>query len=77
MRWTGNTLALLGALVGVAAAYLWWVASTIPADFNVDSTRDDLIAIGRANMQAAGVTAISAILIAAGEIVRAVFGHRH
>jgi hypothetical protein len=70
MRRFGNLLVLLGAFVGFFAAIQWWAASLAAADFSVDSIKDDLIAIGEANMWAAGVSSASAFLIAAGEALR-------
>jgi hypothetical protein len=67
MRRLGNWLVLLGAFVGVFAAILWSFASLTAAAFNLDSMRDDLLAMGEANMWAAGVSSASAFLIAAGE----------
>jgi len=70
MRRLGNWLVLLGAFVGVFAAIQWWFASLTAADFNLDSIRDDLIAMSEANMWAAGVSSVSAFLIAGGEALR-------
>jgi ABC-type uncharacterized transport system permease subunit len=78
MRRLGNRLVLLGAFVGLFAAVQWSAASLTAADFNLDSMRDDLIAISEANMWAAGVSSASAFLIAAGEALRMFgrWGHR-
>ena len=76
LRSVGNALALLGSFVAVAAAYLWWAAATVHAAYTQDSIRDDLIAIGDANMQAAAVTAASALLVAVGEAMRTIGGWR-
>ena len=73
MRGFGNVLAVAGSLVGVYAAYLWWVAAETAAGFNVDSLTDDLLLIGRANAQAALASAVSMFLIATGEMFRALF----
>jgi hypothetical protein len=70
MRRLGNWLVLLGAFVGVFAAILWWFASLTAAAFNLATMRDDLLAIGEANMWAAGVSSVSAFLIAGGEGLR-------
>jgi hypothetical protein len=67
MKAVGNALALVGAFVALSAAYLWYGAATVPAAYTMDSIRDDLIAIDNANMQAALVTAVSALLVAVGE----------
>ena len=77
MRRAGNWLALAGAVGGVVAACLWWVAATTPTVYNTDSIVTDLQAVAKANKDAALVTAISALLIAAGEILRAVSRWRH
>jgi len=69
MRWLGNMLAIVGGLVGVVAAVLWWLAADLPASA-------DFSAIAAAIKSAALVTAISAILIATGEILRGVSRRR-
>jgi hypothetical protein len=72
LRWVGNALALSGALAAMYAAYAWWVAANIPVEDNMDSMRDHLIAIAEATQYAAGVTGVSAVLIALGEALRAI-----
>ena len=56
------------------AAWLWLVSSRLHVRNNVDEFINDLHAIVRANFRAAIATAISALLIAAAEVLRD-FGH--
>ncbi len=77
MRLIGNVIAIVGGLIGIWAAYLWWKAATIPAAYNLDSITTDLQTIGEANKNAALWTGIAAALIAVAEIIRAFSGRRH
>jgi ABC-type uncharacterized transport system permease subunit len=77
MRQFGNWLVLVGAFVGLFAAIQWSAASLTAANFNLDTMRDDLIAISEANKWAAGVSSASAFLIAAGEALRMFSRWRH
>lgn len=71
MRGFCTVLAVVGGLVGVYSAYLWWVAAETAAGFNVDLLTDDLLLIGRANAQAGLASAVAMFLIATGEMFRA------
>ena len=66
----GDVLGVGGAIAGLIAAWLWLVSSRLHVRDNQDEFINDLHAIERANFRAAIATAISALLIAAAEIVR-------
>ena len=76
MRWVGNILAIVGGLIGVIAANLWWVAADLPAGKSLSMVAADFAAIAAANRAAAMASAISAIFIAVGEIIRVVSRRR-
>ena len=76
-RWLGNILPIVGGLVGIVAAILWWFAADLSVGGRLDTITADFAAIAVANENAAWATAISAILIAVGEILRAFGRQRH
>jgi hypothetical protein len=77
MRWFGNLLAIIGAFIGLWAAYLWWRAADLPAGESLDTMTADFAAIAAANKAAALWTGISALFIAVAEILRLFRMHRH
>ena len=77
MRWLGNILVMVGGLVGLVAAYHWWRTADLPTGKNLDTMAADFAAIAAANKTAALATAISAIFISVGEIIRVVSRRRH